>query len=226
MTEQSMQFLYGDRELLLGVSDLLTSSVEVIVSPATSSLDHGAGLAEQILALAGDELQQQSRQLIREYGEIASGMALFTGAGNLPYRAVIHAVAPVMGEGDEQRRIEQAVSRSLLLCEANEWHSVAFPALGSGRLAVPVEICAAAFFRAITSFWDARHECAVGRIELCLEEETFRPFFDAFREESMAGEAGAVQAQGQSAQEPVGYIDLSEESQQGLDDDEVADWFT
>lgn len=228
MTEQSMQFLYGDRELLLGVGDLLSAPVEVIVSPANRTLQHSDGLAARILAAAGDDLEQQSRQLIREYGEIESGMAVFTSAGELPYRAVIHAVAPDMGEDDEQRKLEQAISRSLLLCEANEWSSIAFPAIGTGNFTVPVEICAMAFFRAITNFWDARHECSVGRIELCLDEQNFRPFFDAFREESMVPDAtgDGLQDRVVDAPEPaVGYVDLSEESQQDLDDDEVADWF-
>jgi O-acetyl-ADP-ribose deacetylase (regulator of RNase III) len=118
-SKTSMQFLYGDRELWLGISDLLTAQVEVIVNPTNSELSHVEGLAGEILAAAGENLQDQSRQLIQEYGQIDSGMAVYTTAGSLPYKAVIHAVGPSMGEGDEQHKIEQTVSRSLLLCEAN-----------------------------------------------------------------------------------------------------------
>ena len=49
MTKQTMQFLFGDRELLLNISDLLSAPTEVIVNPANSGLSHGEGLAEQIL---------------------------------------------------------------------------------------------------------------------------------------------------------------------------------
>ena len=218
----SMQFLYGDRELWIGVNDLLTTEVEVIVNSANSELTHSRGLAAQILAAAGDELANQSAQLIREYGSIESGMSVYTTAGHLPYKAVIHAVGPIMGEGDEQHKIEQAVSRSLLLCETNDWHSIAFPPISTDFFNVPVEICAQAFFRAITHFWDARQESAVEKILICLTNENFRSFFDAFREDAI-GEP-AEQTISITPKESVGYIALDEEELNEIDD-EIADWF-
>ncbi|NNF97114.1 MAG: hypothetical protein HKM94_09330, partial [Halobacteria archaeon] len=197
--------------------------VEVIVNPTNSELSHAEGLAGNILAAAGENLQAQSRQLIKEYGQIDSGMAVYTTAGCLPYKAVIHAVGPNMGEGDEQRKIEQAVSRSLLLCEANEWSSIAFPAIGTGFFNVPVEICAQAFFRSITHFWDARQECAVEKIMICLKEETFRPFFDAFREDAKT--TTEKQAVITSQDEAVGHIELDEAEIAELNDDDMAEWF-
>jgi len=141
-SKTSMQFLYGDRELWVGINDLLTAEVEVIVNPTNSGLSHSGGLAAQILAAAGEELADQSAQLIQEYGSIESGMAVYTTAGHLSYKAIIHAVGPTMGEGDEQHKIEQAVSRSLLLCEANDWSSIAFPAISCGVYGYPItEAC-------------------------------------------------------------------------------------
>jgi O-acetyl-ADP-ribose deacetylase (regulator of RNase III) len=218
----SMQFLYGDRELWMGVNDILTAEVEVIVNPANSELTHSGGLAAHILAAAGDELASQSAQLIREYESIESGMAVYTTAGHLPYKAVIHAVGPTMGEGDEQRKIEQAVSRSLLLCEANDWHSIAFPAISTGFFNVPIEICAKAFFRAITHFWDARQESAVEKIFICLTNENFRLFFDAFREDAIA--EPTEQNTSMTPKEAIGYIALNEEEVTEIDD-EIANWF-
>lgn len=221
-SKTSMQFLYGDRELWMGVNDLLTAEVEVIVNPTNTSLTRKGGLAEQILAAAGDELADQCAQLIREYETIESGMAVYTTAGHLPYKAVIHAVGPTMGEGDEQHKIEQAVSRSLLLCEANDWHSIAFPAISTGFFNVPIEICAQAFFRAITHFWDARQESAVERILICLTNDNFRSFFDAFREDAIA--EPEEQTTPMTPKEAIGYIALNEEELTGIDD-EIADWF-
>ena len=218
----SMQFLYGDRELWMGVNDLLTAEVDVIVNPANSELRHSGGLAAKILAAAGDELASQSVQLIREYQSIESGMAVYTTAGHLPFKAVIHAVGPTMGEGDEQHKIEQAVSRSLLLCEANDWHSIAIPAISTGFFNVPIEICAQAFFRAITHFWDARQESAVEKILICLTNDNFRSFFDAFREDAIAEPAEKIIPM--TPKEAVGYIALNEEDLTEIDD-EISDWF-
>ena len=220
----SMQFLYGDRELWVGIHDLLATQVEVIVNPSDSALSHAEDMAGTILAAAGKELEIQRRQLIQEYGQIESGMAVYTTAGQLPYKAVIHAVGPHMGEGDEQHKIEQAVSRSLLLCEANEWNSIAFPTLGTGFFNVPIEICAQAFFRSITHFWDARHETAVEKVMICLEQDTFRAFFDAFREDAIttAEEVPDITPQ---KEEAIGHIELDEAEIADLADDEMADWF-
>lgn len=222
-SKTSMQFLYGDRELWVGIHDLLTADVEVIVNPSNGKLSHTEGLAGKILAAAGENIEIQSRQLIQEYGEIDSGMAVFTEAGQLPYKAVIHAVGPRMGEGDEQHTIERAVSRSLLLCEANEWKSIAFPAISTGYSNVPIEICAQAFFRSITHFWDARYECAIEKIMVCLQQETFRPFFDAFREDAIS--TTEEQPAKVPESEAVGHIELDEAEIADLADEDMADWF-
>lgn len=229
MNKTTMQFLFGDRELILNVSELLAAPVEVIVNPANAGLSHGVGLAEQILQKAGDTLQQESEQLIREYGQLESGMAVYTTAGHLPYKAVIHAIGPVMGEGEEQDKIEQAVSRSLKLCEINDWQSIAFPAIGTGIFNVPVEISARGFFRAITSFWDARLETSPEKIILCLHQDDFRYFFDAFRNEAVATSDQEIDTpqpvEGSAEEFEPGFVDLSEQDLSELDDDEINDWF-
>ena len=220
----SMQFLFGDRELWIGIHDLLATEVDVIVNPSDSGLVHAEDLAGRILAAAGESLETQRRQLIQEYGQIESGMAVYTSAGELSYKAVIHAVGPSMGEGEEQRKIEQAVSRSLLLCETNEWRSIAFPPLGTGFFNVPIEICARAFFRSITHFWDARHETAVEKVMICLEEDSFRPFFDAFRDDAITPDKETPRNVSQK-EEAIGVIDLDESEMADLANDEIDDWF-
>lgn len=217
-----MKFLYGDRELRIEIGDLLTSQVDVIVNSARSDLSHNDGLAARILSAAGEIMLTQSKQLVQEYGSIESGMAVYTAAGDLPYKAIIHAIGPVMGEGDEQQKIEQAVLRSLLLCETNDWHSIAFPAISVGSLSVPVETCAKAFFRSITHFWDARQESAVEKVIIYLLDSNFHSFFDAFRDDAISSPEN--DAPSKKPKEAVGYIELNEEEHADIDN-EIADWF-
>lgn len=228
MTAQKMEFLYGDRVLLLQVLDILKSPVDVIVNPANGVLVHGGGLALKIKNAAGDELEQQSKQLIEEYGVLDSGMAVYTCAGKLPFKAVIHAVGPQQGEGDEQTKLEKVFLRSLLLCETNDWSSVAFPAISTGIFRVPVEICAKAAFKAITHFWDARSECVVEKIIICLTENNFNAFFNAFREESFGdvnqSDTKPVLTPIDSTEEKIGYIEI-DEAELPDTDDEISDWF-
>lgn len=224
-----MEFLFGDRVLQLQVLDILKAPVEVIVNPANSSLVHGGALALHIQNAAGNELKKQSQTLIAEHGELESGMAVFTTAGNLPFKAVIHAVGPMQGEGHEALKLEQAFSRSLLLCETNDWSSIAFPAISTGVFRVPISVCAQACFKAITHFWDARSECAVEKIIICLTENNFKDFFDAFREESFNDEPITkivpVTQSTDLEDEPIGIVDIDENDININSDEEENDWF-
>lgn len=232
--KQNMQFLFGDRELIIKVADLLNAPVDVIVNPANGGLSHGGGVAGQISQQGGKLIQQESDQFIKEHGELESGMVAITTAGDLPFDAVIHAVGPVMGEGEEKRKIQQAVSRSLQLCDMHDWNSVAFPAISAGIFSVPIEISAQAFFRAITSFWDARMDTRPEKVVICLTEKSFQPFFNAFQNESKEVNAGHEDEKAKPAlvsnsqlpdsERPVGIVEINAGDIPESDDD-VNDWF-
>jgi len=234
--KQNMQFLFGDRELVIKVADLLAVPVDVIVNPANGGLAHGGGVAGQIVQQGGEVIQEESNQFIKEHGQLESGMVALTTAGHLPFQAIVHAVGPQMGEGDEQRKIQLAVSRSLQLCEMHDWNSIAFPAISAGIFGVPIDISARAFFRAITSYWDARVEGFPEKILICLTKKSFLPFLNAFREESFQGDGGksdienkkmdeAVKNNNVDAEPEAGIVDLSEEDISALDGDDLNDWF-
>lgn len=228
MAKDSLQFLYGDRELLIQVADLFAAPVDVIVNPANGGLSHGGGVAGQVVARGGEIIQQESDQFIRQHGRLEAGMVAMTTAGRLPFQAVLHAVGPRQGDGDELDTLRQAVSSCLKLCRMHDWQAIAFPAISTGIFRVPVATVAQAFYRAITSFWDARDEGAPGKIQICLSRDTFEPFVLAFREASLHDGADPVAAalasREQSAPE-TGIVDLSEEELDGTDDDAVNDWF-
>lgn len=223
-----MQFLYGDRELILHVADLFSAPVDVIVNPANGGLSHGGGVAGMLIERGGEIIQQESDQFIKEHGQLESGMVALTTAGSLPFEAIIHAVGPKMGEGEEREKVTMAVSNALKLCHMHDWSAVAFPAISSGIFGVPVEVVARGFFHAITSFWDARIEGAPTQIIICLTEKNFRPFFDAFREASMLPEEDIeISATAdQVGKEPeTGVVELDETEIAALDDDNLNDWF-
>jgi len=227
MDNQSMRFLFGDRELTLTAGDVLNAQAEIIVGPNDSELSGSAGLARRIRQAAGAQLAEQCEQLIREYGHIDEGMAVYTSAGQLPYRAVIHAVIPSRGHEDRQRVLEQALSRSLQLCELNDWQSVAFPDFADECDEAAIRTCAQSFFRAITHFWDARYESPLEKVLVYSEPERFRTFFDAFRADGLEADADVAAAPEpvNNAQEPVGEVSLSETDIEDLNDASIDDWF-
>ena len=229
MTDKRMQFLYGDRELLLEVADLFLAPVDVIVNPANGGLSHGGGVAGQFIERGGEIIQQESDVFIQEHGELETGMVALTSAGTLPYQAVLHAVGPRMGEGDEQNKVMLAVSRSLKLCGMHGWDSIAFPAISSGVFQVPIDVVASGFFHAISSYWDARLDDPPRKIIICLTENNFQAFKDAFcRISTLPNE---VTQQPESTNKEgiaikTGNVSLDEKEIEALEsDDEVNEWF-
>lgn len=67
------------------------------------------------------------------------GQAVITEAGNIPVKAVIHAVGPVWhgGEQNEAELLELAYRNSLDLAAANGYRSIAFPAISTGVYGFP-----------------------------------------------------------------------------------------
>lgn len=228
MNKRNMQFLYGDRELLIRAGDIMTANTTVIVNPAQPNLSHQQGLSKRILERAGALMQEQSAQLIREHGELESGMAVYTSAGDLPYEAIIHAVTPEHGEDNLQQHIQLSVSRSLKLCEINEWASIALPIMNNSVEDLPLDVCASGYFRAITSFWDARLDGFPEQIQIFAAEHEFADFFHAFRAEATS--APALQetppaSVGSASDAPIGHVSLDEAELEVAEDDEINAWF-
>ena len=99
----------GGRVFKVCVSDLLGVGVDAIVNPANSGLSHGGGLAAAISAEGGPEVDRQCSLAIKKIGRIPVTQNVVTTAGQLPYKGVIHAVGPRMGDGDEQLKIEKTI---------------------------------------------------------------------------------------------------------------------
>jgi O-acetyl-ADP-ribose deacetylase (regulator of RNase III) len=155
------------------LGDLLKQPVEAIVNAANGRLAHGGGVAGIIARAAGPALQEASERIVRERGVLPAGSAVVTTAGELPFKGVIHAVGPRMGEGDEEAKLIRALEAAFTRAAENHWTSLAFPAVSSGIFAVPLDICARAYLRAARA-------SPLGNVRLCLRDQ---PVIDAVLEE-------------------------------------------
>jgi O-acetyl-ADP-ribose deacetylase (regulator of RNase III) len=153
--------------------DLLKQPVEAIVNAANGQLAHGGGVAAIISRAAGPALQQECDLLIQQKGAFPTGSAVVSTAGKLPFKGVIHAVGPRLGEGDEERKLEQALSSAFQCARERGWRTVAFPAVSAGIFAVPLDICARAYAAA------ARNS-PLSKVVLCLRDQ---PVIDAVLKE-------------------------------------------
>ena len=149
--------------------NLLDEPVDAIVNAANGHLAHGGGVAGIIARAAGAALQQESDALIRKHGSLPTGSAVVTTAGKLPFKGVIHAVGPRQGEGDEEAKLFQALTASFERARERGWSSVAFPAVSSGIFAVPLDVCARAYVKAMRA-------SPLRKVRLCLRDQ---PIVDA-----------------------------------------------
>jgi O-acetyl-ADP-ribose deacetylase (regulator of RNase III) len=153
--------------------NLLEEPVEAIVNAANGHLAHGGGVAGIISRAAGPELDRESRLLIQKQGAFATGSAVVTTAGKLPFKGVIHAVGPRQGEGNEEAKLVQALSAAFACAQERGWTSVAFPAVSSGIFAVPLDVCARAYLKAARA-------SPIAQVRLCLRDQ---PVIDAVLKE-------------------------------------------
>jgi O-acetyl-ADP-ribose deacetylase (regulator of RNase III) len=166
----------GGRVFKVGVFDLLGVSVDAIVNPANSGLSHGGGLAAAISAEGGPAVDRQCSQAIKKLGRIPVTQNVVTTAGRMPYKGVIHAVGPCMGDGYEQFKIEKTVINCLRRAESRGWKSAAIPAISTGLFCVPKEACAEAFKNAVPYYWEKHPESSVELIWLCLTIDVYPVF--------------------------------------------------
>ena len=88
-------------------------------------------------------------------------------------RNTIHAVGPRYGEGDEEKKLFDALRGAFACAAERGWASVAFPAVSSGIFGVPLDICARAYLRAGRS-------SPLSNVRLCLRDQ---PVIDAVLKE-------------------------------------------
>ncbi len=153
MSDVLLEFAAPTGTLVRIVSgDLTEEHVDAIVNAANSRLAHGGGVAGAIVRKGGPSIQEESDRWVREHGEVPTGEAAITGAGDLPAGKVIHAVGPVWGSGDEDRKLAGAVTSALTLAREHGLRRVSLPAISSGIFGFPKDRCARIMLETVTSF--------------------------------------------------------------------------
>ncbi len=166
---KQIEFKNG-RKFEIVIYDLLYETTDTIVNAANSGLSHGGGVAAAISKAAGSELDEEGDRIVAESGPIPVGGAVVTTAGNLPFKGVIHVVGPRKGDGDEEEKLVSALRSAFSLAHERGWESVSFPGVSSGIFAVPHDICAKAYIRAVREFFREFPDSSLTLIRLVLFE--------------------------------------------------------
>jgi O-acetyl-ADP-ribose deacetylase (regulator of RNase III) len=143
------------QSILIRHGDITDEEVDVIVNAANGCLEHGGGVAEAISQKAGPGLDEESRQWVKDHGQVETGRVAVTGGGRLRCLKVIHAVGPVWqgGKKGEPAQLESAIRNSLLKAEELGVRTIALPAISSGIFGFPKDLCAEISLRTAIRFY-------------------------------------------------------------------------
>lgn len=140
-------------KLFISLGDITEFKADVIVNAANEDLDHVGGVAHAISMKGGPSIQEESTQYVRKKGKLSTGDVWLTKkTGNLPCKALIHAVGPrwINGMQKEEVFLYSVCLKSLEA--AKEYHSIVFPAISSGIFGVPIDKCARNMIKALIDF--------------------------------------------------------------------------
>ncbi|MBV9179065.1 MAG: macro domain-containing protein [Nitrososphaeraceae archaeon] len=159
--------------------DITERNVDAIVNAANSYLKHGGGVAAAIVRKGGYIIQQESSKI----GFVPVGSAVITTAGKLPCRAVIHAVGPRMGQGNEDNKLRKAVQSCLILATEKGFKSISMPAISSGIFGFPKDRCAKILLEESKTFLESNKKTSIQLIEFCIfDDETLGYFKSEFHD--------------------------------------------
>lgn len=159
--------------------DITKADVEAIVNAANNRFWMGSGVAGAIKAAGGEIVE---REAIAK-GPANPGDAVYTTAGNLPHKVVIHAA--VMGQDLQTsvKLIRQATMSSLNLAEELKLKSIALPAFGTGVGRFPMKACANLMVATVAGFQNMARSLEL--VQFCLFDELGYSLFNASLREAL-----------------------------------------
>ena len=167
-TRQSLQIVQGD---------ITIEEVDAIVNAANEYLQHGGGVAWAITRRGGDVIQDESDKWIKQHGPVSHTHPAWTSGGALPAKYIIHAVGPVWGDGDEDKKLADAVTGSLRVADELKLLSIAMPAISTGIFGFPKERAAGIIFSVIKKYFSDNQNSTLKIIRIVLfDDATIQPF--------------------------------------------------
>lgn len=158
-------------KLEIAQGDITKEQVDAIVNAANEHLAHGAGVAAAIASAGGPAIQKESSAYVHKHGPASYDQPAYTSAGKMPAKYVIHAVGPVWGSGEEDRKLAAAVYSTLQLADRLQITSLAFPAISTGIFGFPKDRAARIFFETFRRYVEEKKDTGVRLIRVILWDE-------------------------------------------------------
>lgn len=169
-----MERYVGRKIIRLVSGDITEREVDAIVNAANSYLKHGGGVAGVIVRKGGEIIQEESDKI----GYVPVGGAAMTTAGRLRAKYVIHAVGPRMGEGDEDRKLKNAMHSVLRLASEKGLKTISVPAISAGIFGFPKDRCAEILVSETVDFLRNNPDTSLEMVEFCIFDNDAYGFFE------------------------------------------------
>ena len=169
-TGQSLQIAQGD---------ITIDEVDSIVNAANEHLQHGGGVAWAISKRGGEVVQKESDEWISKHGPVSHAAPAWTSGGALPAKYIIHAVGPVWGDGDEDKKLSDAISGSLRVADELNCKSISMPAISTGIFGFPKDRAAGIIFSSIEKYFEQNENAGLETIRIMLfDDATVKVFLE------------------------------------------------
>lgn len=159
-------------EVKIVKGDITELSVDAIVNAANNELLMGGGVAGAIKRKGGKAVEEEAVKK----GPIGVGEAVYTSAGKLPAKYVIHAATMSMDFNTDETKVRRACASALDIADSLKIDSIAFPALGCGTGGFPLLASAKIMAQEVLKYLRGKFP-SLKEIIFCLYDDEA---FDAF----------------------------------------------
>jgi O-acetyl-ADP-ribose deacetylase (regulator of RNase III) len=163
--------------------DITAENVDAIVNAANERLEHGGGVAWALSRAGGPKIQIESAEWVQQYGLVSQAEPAYTTGGKLACRYVIHAVGPILGDGDEDVKLTAAIRGALWRADQLMVSSIALPAISTGIHNFPKERAAKIIITSIEAYFSENPASSIKLIRLTLlDQHTVNAFLTEWGE--------------------------------------------
>ncbi len=162
--------MYGPiNDITITDEDITQLEIECIVNAANKTLLGGSGVDGAIHREAGPELLSECKIL----QGCNTGEAKITGGYQLKANYVIHTVGPVYGK-DDNFLLECCYRNCLDLAKEKEIHSIAFPAISTGKYCFPKEKAMEIAIRTVTEWKNRNNDYKISVVFSCIDKRIYQ----------------------------------------------------
>lgn len=158
-------------ELIKG--DITKITTDAIVNAANTSLLGGGGVDGAIHRGGGSLILEECKKIRNRQGGCKVGEAVYTSAGDLEAKYVIHTVGPKWngGESMESTKLANCYLNSLLIADELELSTIAFPNISTGIYGYPKLKAAKIAVNAVNEFNSSKITKVVF---VCFDDENYK----------------------------------------------------